>query len=34
VLQASKRLAVNDAVAVALKRRPDVVFDFGTEPAA
>ena len=34
VLQPAKRLAVNDAIAIALKRRPDVVFGFGTQAAA
>ena len=31
VLQPPERLAVNDAVAIALERRPNVVFDFGTQ---
>jgi len=33
VLEAAKRLAMDDAVAVALKCRPDVVFLFGAKPA-
>ncbi len=32
VFQPAERLAVDDAIAVALKRRPDVVFELGTQP--
>ena len=34
VLQPAKRLAVDDAVAIALERRPHVVFGLRTQPAA
>ena len=34
VLQPPERLAVDDAIAIALKRGPDVVFRFGPQPAA
>ena len=34
VLQPAERLAVDDAIAVALKRRPDVVFRLGAQAAA
>ena len=33
VLQAPERLAVNDAVAVALERRPDRILGLGAEPS-
>src|SRR5262249_49539262 len=34
VLEAPEGLAVDDAIAIALERRPDVVFGFGTQAAA
>ena len=34
VLQPAERLAVDDAIAIALKRRPDVVFRLRPQPAA
>ena len=34
VLQPAERLAVDDAIAIALKRRPDVVLGLGAQPAA
>src|SRR5262245_66146942 len=34
VLETAERFAVNDAIAVALERGPDIVFALGPEPAA
>ena len=34
VLQPAERLAVDDAIAIALKRRTDVVLGFGAQPAS
>jgi hypothetical protein len=34
VLEPTERLAVDDAIAIALERRADVVFALGTQPAA